>query len=66
MIFFNPPTPHPRFGEIIYFDTNDGWKEGKIYWIYGPDKFYLIGFNNSEYIEGIKFQIIPSDRVKLG
>jgi hypothetical protein len=66
MIFFNPPRPHPRFGEKVYVDINNEWQEGKIYWVYGPNKFFLIGFDDSGYIDGISFQIVPSYRVKLG
>ena len=66
MVFFKPPRPHPRFGESVYVDIDNERQEGKIYWIYGPDQFFLIGFNDSRYIDGIRFEVIPSNRVKLG
>jgi hypothetical protein len=66
MIFLNPPKPHPRYGEEILVLKNSGWKKAKIYWIYGPDKFFLVAFDDPEYIDGIRFEIIPSHMIKLG
>lgn len=64
MIYFSPPEPHPRFGEkvLVKFDE---WEEGEIYWVYGPDKFFLIGFKDNRYIDGIRFEIYPYERIKF-
>ena len=66
MIFFNPPKPHPRYGEEVLVRNEDRWEKAKIYWIYGPDKFFLVGLEDSSYIENIRFEIIPSHMIKLG
>jgi len=66
MIFFRPPKPHPRFGEKVTVEIDDRRETGKIYWIYGPEKFYLIGFDDPRYLDGIRFEIVISTKVKLG
>lgn len=65
MIFFNPPKPHPRYGEEVLVRKDDKWEKAKIYWIYGPDKFFLVGFDDPRYIDGIRFEIVKSHDIKL-
>ena len=63
MIYFRPSNPHPRSGEIVTLDTGE---KAKIYWIFGPDTFYLVGIDDKAYDDGIRFQVVPANKIKLG
>ena len=63
MIFFRPPEPHPRSGEIVILDTGE---KAKIYWIFGQDKFYMVGIDDKNHDDGIRFQVVPANKLKLG
>jgi hypothetical protein len=65
MIYFSPPNTHPRFLEKVMVKFDGEWQEGEIYWVYGPEKFFLIGFKDNRYLDGLRFEIYPKTRVKF-
>ena len=66
MIYFDPPKPHPRAGEIVYLRIADGsWNEAKIQWVYGQNKYFLLSIKDNRYSEGIRFEIANANDINF-
>ncbi len=46
--------------------TLDTGEKAKIYWIFGQDKFYMVGIDDKNHDDGIRFQVVPANKIKLG
>lgn len=66
MIFFDPPKPHPRAGEKVKIKGSDGELiEAQVHWVYGPNKFFMVSYEKSKYIEGVEFEIVPVENIEF-